>query len=253
MKCENCGAELSAEEKICSECGKEIQLCTNKQTLSNKLKTTLTKTVIPGLVTIIIISVITTLINYASEQSEKQKQSEAFNNFVSNVEQDEIEYTKGSVDEDGLYTNEWANLTFNVSSDFPQGDEELYNQLESYNTDCGYASLNYFTGKQFCLYFVNTFGLSTEIDDYVTDLSSEIIQQFKDMDINTDEYLTVSEIFDYKIAGENYRTIEIFSKVNNNYMYYCMRKQDERICMFFVADSNKEAIESTLNSIEKLR
>ena len=48
-----------------------------------------------------------------------------------------VEYTKGSISEDGVYTNEWADIKFVMPDGFSNADSSTYSAAENSTTDCG--------------------------------------------------------------------------------------------------------------------
>ncbi len=49
------------------------------------------------------------------------------------------EYTKGEI-LDGVYTNEWAEISFEVTSEWPEGTAADYAEYNGDGTECGFIS-----------------------------------------------------------------------------------------------------------------
>lgn len=57
-----------------------------------------------------------------------------------------VDFTKGEV-EDGYYVNEWADIKFEITDEFPEGSKNAYSIFEKNGMECGYVSYDSIGGK----------------------------------------------------------------------------------------------------------
>lgn len=107
-----------------------------------------------------------------------------------------IEYTKGAI-ENGVYTNEWANIKFQFdSTTWKEGAAADYLSFESATTDCGLIAGIATEGRQLAIVFENNPGNSMSAETYIDNIK-------KGMTAVVNGY-TFSEQYKKTIAGKEY-------------------------------------------------
>lgn len=161
----------------------------------------------------------------------------------------DIEYTKGEVI-DGYYINEWANIKFEITEDYPDNTEELRSMQENAITDCGFASGNLTdgSGRLFSIAFENlgwqANNYSTE--EYMNVLIDGLEEGYKEANV----VYAVSETAEKTIAGETYKFISI--DVGNGMLcqQICVRQIDEYMVVITVSNTDKTEVENAWSLIQ---
>lgn len=159
-----------------------------------------------------------------------------------------ISYSKGDV-QDGYYSNEWANIKFKLTEEWPESDENVYSNYENRTTDCGFISLDELSGKQFAVQFedLSAYVKSYSANDYLKAFAEQLNNQYKNNNIEFD----ISEIFDINIAGDKYSAIKTHIVHNGMCMYNCCKIVDKHAVIITVSSYDENIIEDTLAQIKE--
>lgn len=201
-------------------------------------------------VSIVILCIASVIINVIFEKN-------GFGNssiISDNSETSGYSYTKGTVG-NGFYVNEWANIKFEITDEWPQLREEDFNGTfeSTYNEEIGFCSLNELNGKAFLVSFINNSGLlrNYTADEYIKSFYDDLSKTYIDEGI----ILDTDEITDIVIADENFRVMNISlnGPASTVYQCICVRKLDNRFIVISVSATDKDTITERLNTIVKAR
>lgn len=162
------------------------------------------------------------------------------------ISNNKIAYTKGSVVDD-YYINEWAGFKFKITEEWPDTTATARSTYEDETTDAGFISADTLTGKQFVIDFVD---LSKTYVEYTEEKFLKEIVSTSESELAGIEY-TLSEFYDYEIAGETYECVD-FTMENGFNLTYCVRLYDDRIITIFSSSYSKEKVQEAFDSIEAL-
>ncbi len=178
------------------------------------------------------------------------KQSEALDgesSYENSRQEQTIKYTKGNI-VDGYYVNEWANIKFEITEQWPEGDDAAYSLYAGPTTECGFISEGNLQGKQFAICFEDLsrqfFNISEE--DYLNLFEEKIKKIYSDASISCE----IGEYFDTTIAGKTYKVAKINLENGLFYQYLCVYKIDDYIMYIAVTSADESEIKSVLSSIK---
>ncbi len=175
-----------------------------------------------------------------SDEDEKETEKE--------TEKAKVEYTKGEVI-DGYYVNEWANIKFEITDEWPDTTATDGANYEDAKTETGFASVDSTQGKQLAIAFEDVSAYGDEIteeiylDAYETNLS-------KGFDSSV-EY-EVSEKYTTIIAGETFHGVDVVitGAGGSVTLSTFVRLQDGKAILFAVSSMSESDIEDVLSSVE---
>ena len=134
-----------------------------------------------------------------------------------------VEYTKGTLSDAGIYTNEWANIKLTIPEGYTEGNSVNYNSFsDGGTTECGL----YLVSPQQEMYAIIYVDASSQkyINEniFLSQLSAGISQQ----EIENIKYTIPEKYEDITIAGENYVVAHyiISSYGVDMVQSYCVRK-----------------------------
>lgn len=168
--CPYCGGALNPGSKFCMGCGNDVSAFTapasqpaqymvngqvqpvsegmpvynQQQDLSNpdNKKAFMKKFIIGILVSFVAFFAISMIVGILSDSSS-------------------VDFTKGEV-KDGYYVNEWADIKFEITDDFPEGSKNAYAIFENNGMECGYVCYDTMTGKILVIGFGDAGKFSSE-------------------------------------------------------------------------------------------
>ncbi len=109
---------------------------------------------------------------------------------------DGIDYTKGTI-ENNVYTNEWANIKFELdSTTWKAGAASDYQSFENATTDCGLIAGVATEGRQLAIVFENNPGNSLDANGYLDNVKNGMTSSVSGY--------TFSEQYKKTIAGKEY-------------------------------------------------
>lgn len=156
------------------------------------------------------------------------------------------DYTKGRI-EGNYYINEWANIKFEITDRWPNGNENAYSIIEDEKTECGFASIDDLSGTQMLLGFENIESKFVTYDE-TKYLDTVLSYMFDDPNFQNFEK---SEYYDYIIAGETYLAVDC-SYMGQVVERVYARIYDNHAIVFITASLDETAIDF-INSIEPCR
>lgn len=218
------------------------------QTVAKKKKTG--KRIATVFASIVIICIVSVIINVIFEKNGIGNSSM----INDNSETSGYSYTGGTVG-NGYYVNEWANIKFEITDEWPQLKEEDFNGTfeSTYNEEIGFCSLNELNGKVFLVSFINnsSFLVNYTADEYIKSFYDDISKTYLDEGI----ILDADEITDIVIADENFRVMNIsfHGPASTVYQSICVRELDNRFIVISVSATDKDTITERLNTIVKAR
>ena len=271
VKCTNCNNEYNSELGVCPFCGKTDFIKNNNDSAENDTiqpkksvdinipqptkvekspkKGKVALSIVSSILLIIFSVTVRTVLRENQKQKEKQQILVNFNDIVNDSE--EIEYTKGTLSDDGIYTNKWANIRLAVPEGYTEGNSVNYNSFsDGGTTECGL----YLLSPQREMYAIAFIDASSQ--KYVNEntlllqLSAGLSQQN-----NENVKYTIPENFeDIKIAGENYTVAHFkFSSYGIEFVQsYYVRKIGDRFCNIIIINSTKEENDALVSKITKV-
>ena len=155
-------------------------------------------------------------------------------------------YTKGTIT-NGVYENEWADIKFTITSDWPEAEASQYENYETLNTECGFLSADPLFGKQLAFQFedLSYYGKSYTANDYLDALKMQYENTFEQNGI--DAYF--EDYFDYTIAGKDYLTLLVQSE-NGVILCSCVRILDDYAVVISASSSSEDEIVSVFSQIQ---
>lgn len=161
-----------------------------------------------------------------------------------------VAYTKGAV-ADGWYVNEWANLKFEITEEWPQGTAEQYAAYENETTDCGFLAQDDATNNQLCIGFEkleSVAGLLSE-EDYLDRFEEMLSTTYDDAGI---EY-EMGDTYNTTIAGETYLSLSVSLGGDMVHQTCCVRKMDGYIIFITVTSGDTATNSAALSSIQAVK
>lgn len=159
-------------------------------------------------------------------------------------------YTKGEI-VDGWYVNEWANIKFEITDDWPQSKSDVYDSLTDTYTDCGFASVDNLIGKEFIVFYED---ISRSLVEYDAEKYMEAaISNQKERCNNQGINAQFSDLRSTTIAGETYCFSKTSFESNGVVLYICARILDQRAIVFMVSSTDESEITEALNSVETVK
>lgn len=156
------------------------------------------------------------------------------------------DYNKGEII-NNEYVNEWANIKFEITSDWPLGDSDAFDKYEDEWIDCGFASRESFSGEEYVLYFDDIYAYDTEYntDTYIEEYAKATVS---DYEFYYDDF-DVSETFNINIANERYRAFKVELNDLQLTEYFCARVFDGRAIVFNIYVHSEEDAIKFFNSV----
>lgn len=150
-----------------------------------------------------------------------------------------VEYTKGSI-KDNVYTNEWANLKFELNDKWCEGSASDYTSYENSTTDCGLIAGKATEGRQLAIVFEsNPTSLLNEksyLDAFVNSIKSA-----------SDAY-TFSEYTTQTIAGKEFLCVAMTLDAGNAnvYQYEYVKLYDGKFISIIVTSTSESEAKEAL-------
>ncbi len=234
--CKNCGRALSDDALFCSGCGGNDFAVGQAEYTSQDRQFSFTPTEIKGKIKawqIIAIALGCIALIAAGIFAVKNVLSAK-------------SYTSGEIVEN-VYTNDWAELKYAISDNFEDFTAEDGQYYDDEYSDVGFVATRDRDGAYVTLSFQhlgNTRGYSERegMDDYLLGYDQEIKTE-------TGVTPTISQYFDYSVAGNDYTTAKIeVSGVGAE--YHCIRFQGEYAIVISVFATNEDEVKSILSNFE---
>lgn len=165
------------------------------------------------------------------------------------VESDKAPYSEGEI-VNGWYVNEWADIQFEITEEWPAADESVYKGYENEVTDCGFVSQNIISGSQLALLYEEVNGqiINVTEEKYLMICKENISKELDELGLNYE----IGEAFEIKIAGETYKALKIDYASGMLYQYICVRKIDEYMVSIIVSSMDETEIQSVLSDIRAM-
>lgn len=161
----------------------------------------------------------------------------------------DVDYTKGSFD--GVtYTNEWADIKFQLPEGFTDADSTVYSAAENANTDCGLYVISNDTMSLMYVAFEKLPVFSNYNEEKYLDACMENLKkQAQPKYETTDQYTTKN------VAGYTYTVAECsFSNANGEFAQSIyVRKLDDKIIFVSAAGVSHEKNDALIATIERAR
>ena len=163
----------------------------------------------------------------------------------SSVPSQPLSYEKGAV-VDGVYTNRWANLEFDVPDAFPEADSYVYDVYNAtgQGAEYGFVSQNLISGRSYLVFF-------EPVSDGVTDV--EYMDAFIESYIYGVELAgSTVDVYEYYygvLAGDDYLVCCANVKENGVWEYICVRIYDGYAIAVVASSTDENEVIDTLNSI----
>ena len=165
-----------------------------------------------------------------------------------NTATSKTEYTKGTLSDDGIYTNEWANIKLTVPEGYTEGNSVNYNSFsDGGTTECGLYLVSP-QQEMFAITFVDASSQKFINENiFLSQLSAGISQQ----EIENVKYTIPEKYEDITIAGKNYVVAHyiISSYGIDMVQSYYVRKIGDRFCCIIIINSTKEENNSLVSNI----
>ena len=161
-------------------------------------------------------------------------------------------FEKGSL-LSNVYTNNWANLKFELSDGWQNGEASEYASYETTaNSYCGLAA-NKQTGAtltQLDIAFEELTGINSTltVSQYIDTIKPMFETQYSNMGITVE----IGEIYNQTIANETYSSF-VINLSNLGIQHINVRKLDNYIVLINVTTSDKFTSSTVLNSIRTAR
>ena len=156
-----------------------------------------------------------------------------------------VPYTKGAI-VDGVYINEWANIQFEVTDEYPE-TPSVYSTFETNVSDCGFVSQS--ESLTFCVTFDNlTMYSKPEPDWYVEQIISQMEQSMLDNDFSF-EFGEASEM---TVADASYAVVD--GTVGDDFIYVtvALRIVDNRGVSILLMSPSQEQNYNILSAIDSV-
>ena len=159
-----------------------------------------------------------------------------------------VEYTKGEV-VNGYYVNEWANIKFKITDEWPDTTATDGANYEDAKTETGFASVDSTQGKQLAIAFedVSAYG-----DDITEEIYLDAYENNLSAGFDSSVEYEVSERYTTKIAGETFHGVDVVitGAGGSVTLSTFVRIQDGRAILFAVSSMSVSEIEDVLSSVE---
>lgn len=158
-----------------------------------------------------------------------------------------VTYTKGSV-VDGWYVNEWANLKFEITDNWENGDSYDYSSYENITTDAGLVVNGVDGTSQLAIVFEELTGLNASMDEeeYLDIAVDGLATGYDDAGI---PYSFVEDYYYTTIAGEVYLTTELTLGDNALTQKICVKRQGDYMIFIAMSASDGFSANAALYSI----
>lgn len=176
------------------------------------------------------------------------------NTFVDdndNTSESEIEYTKGTLSDDGIYTNEWADIKFIMPDGFSNADSSTYSAAENSTTDCGM----YFMADDTMSLVYICYEKLPSFPKY--DEESYLDSAMKSVETQTPDgitYETTDRYTTHTIAGYKYTKAEC--SLNNGYGDFAnsfyVRKQGDYMILISAISTSHASNDDLVSKITKV-
>ena len=219
--CPNCNSTFPDTENFCASCGTPLQASQPQQYTAPaqpqqyaqpqqpaQKKKNKSKTIAIVAVVLIILAVIGSVAQKTfQQQGYGQSDNDAVvNNYDDNNDNDnndsasEITYTKGTFD-GTVYTNEWADLKFDATTDWVNASADMYANFEGEESvECGVMLIDSYNTKQVIVCFEDLGGVSITAEEYLSNASGAMQQAYTQQNLTS----TFSTAYDTTIAGETF-------------------------------------------------
>ncbi len=157
-----------------------------------------------------------------------------------------VDYTKGSVS-NNVYTNEWANIKFELDSTWKEGPASDYKTYENTTTDCGLIAGIATEGRQFAIVFEKDITKSYDEKEYL-DNATKMLSGVTGY--------TYGDYYKKTVAGKEYLGVDITLNANGVTVYQAMfvKLYDGRFIAFSVTSaSSRDEINSVLAKVTTLK
>lgn len=257
-QCSRCGSIQNDSTNFCAKCGSsnfiEVQVryeeqpnIKTKKKGKKKILGISLSTVAAILIVAIPIGIKTGLRDNYRAQQKKEHSYSLSSNAIDYIGSITEPYSSGDIT-NGEYINEWANIKFQIPEKFPLYDD--YKMYDNENTDTGYASIDIENGKNFALTFydftnvIDSFDEEKFLDERISSINEEA-----DDNANLD----ISDKHNYRIANQDFCTVDIANQDNGIYMRYCVQIKDKRVIEFALISKDEGDIDEFLDSVETVR
>lgn len=210
---------------------------------------------IGGFFALILIASIIIVATQSTKSSNSSVNSGGFA-VTSGVTNNNAAYTKGSI-QDGWYINEWADIKFQVTDDWPNGSEYAYSKFSDEKTECGFVSVDELTGEQFYLFFedLNNLYSSVTYDEtkYMDLCVSQLKEGYDEANANGSVKVELGTRSTTQIAGNNYlvQPINFYSKegIKSNFCQKVYVKIIQNRAVVIAITGPEDKIDATIASI----
>ncbi len=158
-----------------------------------------------------------------------------------------IEYTKGTI-ENNVYTNEWANIKFELDDTWKKGSDAEFKSYENENTECGLIAGAATEGRQLAIAFeknpLNLYDEKAYLDNVKKGMNAAVTGY------------TFGEYYTKSIAGTDFMGMDVTLKQSGVTVYQAMftKIHDGKFISIVVTSLvGKEEINSVLNKITALK
>lgn len=158
-----------------------------------------------------------------------------------------LSYTTGEI-VNGEYINEWANIRFPVSAEWPSSDQSVYDSMRSVNVECGFASMDNANYSSFILLFENiAFAGDLDAKGYFDIALPKATRAYDNAGIG----YTVSDYYELTVAGESFVAADIIATANGMSVHqtYAARVQDGYVILFNTQAATPATVTAFFNSI----
>ena len=215
--CPNCNSTFADNQSFCSNCGTQLQApqpqqYTQPQQYAQPQQYTpqpVQKKKSKGKVIAIVAAVLIILSiigSVAQKTFQQQGYGQTDSDEIVNDYDDEnmvhdtrVHYSKGTF-ENNIYTNTWALLKFDATSDWTNASEEQYALFDSDGVECGLMLNDYATQRQIIVAFEDLTGIRITAEEYLSNASSAMEQTYTQQNLTS----TFSEPYNLTVAGETF-------------------------------------------------
>ena len=185
--------------------------------------------------------------SYFSEDNGNNSVEDNGDNFAAS----KIEYTKGTLSDDGIYTNAWADIKFVMPEGFSNADSSTYSNAEDSTTDCGMYFIADDTMSLVCILYEKLPDFPKYDEESYLDAVMESIETQMPTGIKyetTDRYTTQT------IAGYAYAKAEC--NFNNGYgdfvQSFYVRKQGDYMIAIYAMGMSYASNDDLVSRITKV-
>lgn len=163
--------------------------------------------------------------------------------YDADFDSDAVSYTKGSII-DGWYVNEWANIKFEVTDDWYEGNTSEYDDAYA---ECGLVLHNINNSNVLAIMFVDlsSYDGVIDVDEYLDGVADGAKEEVTNAGLTCD----ISDIYNVTIAGETYRALKLTLNNGLAVQQLCAREQDGHIVFINITADDSFDANSTLNNI----